>query len=126
MGGSWRSLTGERSAGLPPQPPAAPYTIKTRHSDLARPTGAQTALSVRKLIFQGHADEYGHAEVVVVEEGAKARLPIACAYQPELVNEERRARAQSGVVPITHVDHAADQVQGEQGHELQRGDDVAI
>ena len=36
----------------------------------------------RKQIFQRHADEYGHSEIVVVEEGTKAGVAIARAYQP--------------------------------------------
>ena len=41
-------------------------------------------------VFQRHADEYGHSEIVVVEEGAKAGIAIARAYQPQLINEEQR------------------------------------
>src|SRR5271155_138282 len=80
----------------------------------------------RELIFQRHADEYGHAEIVVVQEGAKAGIAIAIADQPQLIGEKYRSGPKPRVVPITHVDRAPDEIQRQQGHDLQYPDDVAI
>jgi hypothetical protein len=50
--------------GSPPQPLNAVLKTTSRMH-----IGLMASLE-RKLIFQGHADEYGHSEIIVVEEGA--------------------------------------------------------
>jgi len=77
-----------------PQPvKAAPNTINRMEAALSitRYHSLWTSLE-RKQIFQCHADEHGHSEIVVVEEGAKAAIAITPAYQPQLIREEQRPR----------------------------------
>src|SRR5665213_107230 len=74
--------------------------------------------SAGKLVLQQGADEHRHPKIVIVEKGAKTRLAIARAYQPQLINEKSGPCAQPRVVPVSHVDHVPHQVQGKQRHEL--------
>src|ERR1700690_3686991 len=115
------SRIGARSLASPPQPASAvPATISSMQA------GWRHGCSARKHIFQRHADEYGHAEIVIIEEGAKAAVTIARAYQPQLIEEEHRPGTETGVVPIAHVDCAADEIQGQQGHDLQHRNNMAV
>src|ERR1700676_1859914 len=124
------SRAGARSAESPPHPePAAQRRIRSGRAVFKIWKGSSPARASRSaciLIFQGHADEYGHAEIVVVEKGAKAAFAIPRPDQPQLIGEESRPPPQTAVVPRTHVNLAADEVQAQQGHELQHRDDVAI
>jgi hypothetical protein len=70
-------------------PVKAANAVDRTHVALIESMSVQASLEGEQ-IFQRHADEYGHSEIVVVEEGAKAGFAIARAYQPQLINEERR------------------------------------
>src|SRR5579863_9873158 len=72
--------------------------------------------SAIELVLERQTDEHGHAEIIVVEEGAKAPVPVARPDQPQLIEEEHRARGQAGVVPAVRANHPADQVQRRQRH----------
>jgi hypothetical protein len=47
-----------------------PQAVKVVLKTISRKHIGFSVLLDCKLIFQGHADEYGHSEIVVVEEGA--------------------------------------------------------
>ena len=80
------SLTGARSPASRPHPAKAAPRTNSDH-------GPGRGSACRKLIFQRHADEYRHTEIVVVEKGAKAGSAIPRAYQPQLIGENCRSRA---------------------------------
>jgi hypothetical protein len=67
----------------------AANAVNRMHVALMESMAVQASLEGEQ-IFQRHADEYGHSEIIVVEEGAKAGIAFARAYQPQLINEEHR------------------------------------
>src|SRR5471030_2078914 len=67
--------------------------------------------STMELILERESDEHGHADVVVIEEGAKTSITVAVADQPKLINKEHRRADQSCVIPGAGAQDFPHQVQ---------------
>src|SRR5882757_9345411 len=79
-----------------------------------------------ELVLEQDADEHGHADIVVIQEGSEAALTVAAANQPKLINEEYRRGEQAGVVPPAGTNGSPDKVQRYQGHGLEHRNDVSV
>ena len=81
---------------------------------------------MRELVVQENADEHREAEIMTVQECPEAPLAVAISDHPEMAHEEQRAGDQTRVIPASHVQLAAGEVERQYRERLQYCDDVPV